>query len=104
VRRGPQKSEAIPLFSQSPYRVGSGPFGPRTSLGKDFALAAAAKRRASASTSARSAAGESGFRCDAGRCEDREISSVIEYIPGRNDCALFNCQASLESKPSASQR
>ena len=25
---GLQKSEAMPLFSQSPYRVGSGPLGP----------------------------------------------------------------------------
>jgi hypothetical protein len=52
----------MPLFSQSPYRVGSGPFGPPDSLGAGLALASAACLRASASASARWAAGVSGLR------------------------------------------
>jgi hypothetical protein len=68
------------LVSQSPYRVGSGPFGPWNSLGIGFASAAAACRRASASASARWAADESGFRSgtDAvvSRCEGLSVIAL----------------------------
>src|SRR5579863_2186192 len=72
----------MPLFSQSPYRVGSGPFGPCNSLGAGFASAAAADLRASASASARLAAGESGLRSAACSSDGgREGLSVIDAIP-----------------------
>ena len=54
-RSSPTKSEAIPFFSQSPKRVGSGPFGPPSSGGRR-ACVAAVRRRSSASASARSPA------------------------------------------------
>ena len=54
-----QKSEAMPFFSQSPKRVGSGPSRPFTSFGS-FA-SGVALRRASASASARCASGDSGL-------------------------------------------
>jgi hypothetical protein len=61
-KRTRQKSEAMPLRSQSPYRVGSRPFGPPNSFGCAVAFASACFRRASASASARWAAGVSGLR------------------------------------------
>jgi hypothetical protein len=78
----PQKSEAMPLFSQSPYLVGSGPLGPCSSLGEGFALASARSLRASASARARLAAGESDLRSDADLVEaGGEGFSVIDDIP-----------------------
>src|SRR5690606_10591484 len=50
-----QKSTARPFFSQSPYRTGSGPSRPPSSRG--ISAGSAALRRASASASARCAAG-----------------------------------------------
>jgi len=38
-----QKSDAMPFRSQSPYRVGSGPFGPCSSRGRSRAAAFAAR-------------------------------------------------------------
>src|SRR5229473_5302681 len=72
-----QKSEAIPLFSQSPYLVGSGPLGPWTSFGTGLAFASAAFLRASASASARFAAGVSCLRSGEASVAGNEGSSVI---------------------------
>jgi len=54
-----QKSDAIPFFSQSPKRVGSGPSRPFTSLGS--LTSGVALRRSAASASALWASAESGF-------------------------------------------
>src|SRR5258705_10181232 len=72
----------MPLFSQSPYRVGSGPFGPPDSFAAGLAFAAAACLRASASANARIAAGDSGLRCSADAAvAGREESLVISESP-----------------------
>src|SRR5712671_4748391 len=72
----------MPLFSQSPYRVGSGPFRPPDSFAAGLAFAAAACLRTSASANARIAAGDSGLRCSADAdVAGREESFVISESP-----------------------
>src|SRR6266850_2602375 len=82
----------MPLFSQSPYRVGSGPFGPPDSFAAGLAFAAASCLRASASANARIAAGDSGLRCSADAdVAGREESFVISESPaGLTILALFD--------------
>ena len=58
----PQKSTAIPLRSQSPYRTGSGPSRPPSSFGRSISLAFL--RRSSASAKARMASGGRIFGSD----------------------------------------
>jgi hypothetical protein len=102
-RRELQKSEAMPLVSQSPYRVGSGPCGPWNSFGTGLASAVAACRRASASASARFAAGDNGFRSGEGagvgavvtRCEE---SSVIANFQPRDWSTRFKV-STMSSHP-----
>src|SRR5882672_6113711 len=83
----------MPLFSQSPYRVGSGPFGPPDSFAAGLAFAAAACLRASASANARVAAGDSGLRCsEDADVAGREESSVIAESPATATIvAPFDC-------------